>query len=981
MNDIWNKYEKIMKISSGPYANIIKAKEKKTGKYVAIKELKNPKYKNIKEFLTNVKIMELNKLENSVDIIETFETKDNFYIIMELCLINLEEYIKIKNKGLSIEEIKEILHQINIILKNMQNKDININIKPSNILITIDKNNRIIIKLSDFGLDKNKDENLSMSSLGNINLVLSPEEIERGKNSIKSDIWSLGIIIYYMLFNEYPYKGDTEFQLNNDIHSNKKLKKIDNKELDDLISKMLIIDFNKRISWNDYFNHSFFKNYINQQNLKFPNLNFENIINQKIQFRCKDCLNLVLFGILYENLEVKIESRCRNGHYNIEKVEEFYNRNLLNPLSSMLCSTGNEKQNKNNELLYCNECNKCICMKHLKEHKHNKNISLLKLDNYCIEHKEKIISFCKKCSINLCNNCLQNHINHNLINIDSIKLNNKQINEYEIKIKESEINYNNFMIQVKNIYDEFLKYQIEFINSVQKFIKLNQTQILICKTLINNYKEMDKKNNLNYEIINNIINILKFKPIECEIDKNFHILPKIQKYYSTLSNNFNCILQKSNYWINIDYKITKEEKNYLLTQFKPLDGNNLEFIEKYDDGSGDYYYGEIIRKSGDIKKKGRGIRLYLNGEKDFGYFDNMMNGYSIEFYKDGSFNQGNKNNGADDGFQIYKSSDGLIIKNFYDKGLKNGFEVSYYPNGDIIINEYKNNISKGYYVKYSSNGEKYEGEVKYGNKNGIGIKTTFRSVYEGEWKNDNEEGIGRIIWNYPKEKYEGEFKHNNFHGFGIYSDEKGIIMYKGEYENHLKHGYGIDYHSNGKIGYEGFYKNGNASGFGVCYLQDGYRFYIGYLDNGERNGFGIYKDKPNLKMIGYWKDDQIFNGHYVRFNSDGSSYKGFAKNGKFYGYGIYKFYDGEIYEGEWVNDQSHGYGIYKYNDGRIYKGEWKNDKKEGYGEELIPGITTYKGEWKNDEKEGYGMESFGNSNKYEYGIYKNGNLIEEIVDV
>ena len=33
------------------------------------------------------------------------------------------------------------------------------------------------------------------------------------------------------------------------------------------------------------------------------------------------------------------------------------------------------------------------------------------------------------------------------------------------------------------------------------------------------------------------------------------------------------------------------------------------------------------------------------------------------------------------------------------------------------------------------------------------------------------------------------------------------------------------------------------------------------------------------------------------------------------------------------------------------------------------------------KKEGYGMESFGNSNKYEYGIYKNGILIEEIVDV
>ena len=389
MNDVWNKYEKINKISTSSYGSIIKAKDKHTGKYVAIKELKKSKYENIKEFLSNENIMELNKLENSVDIIETFDIHDSFYIIMELCLVNLEEYMKIKNKGLSIEEIKEILYQINIILKNMEDKDININLKLSNILITIDKINRIIIKLSDFGLDKKKDEKLSMSSLGNINLALSPEEIEKGKDLIKSDIWSLGIIIYYMLFNEYPYDGDTEFQLNNNIHSNKKLKKIGNTELDDLISKMLIIDFNKRISWKDYFNHSFFKNYTNQQNLKFPNLNFENIINKNIQFRCKDCLNLVLFGILYENLEVKIESRCRNGHYNIEKLEEFYNRNLLNPLSSILCSIGNEKQNNNNEFVYCNECNKCICFKHLKEHKHNKNILLSKLDNYCIEHEQK----------------------------------------------------------------------------------------------------------------------------------------------------------------------------------------------------------------------------------------------------------------------------------------------------------------------------------------------------------------------------------------------------------------------------------------------------------------------------------------------------------------------------------------------------------------------------------------------------------------
>ena len=41
---------------------------------------------------------------------------------------------------------------------------------------------------------------------------------------MNSDIWSLGIIIYYLLFNEYPYNGKTKFELNKDIYSNKKLK-------------------------------------------------------------------------------------------------------------------------------------------------------------------------------------------------------------------------------------------------------------------------------------------------------------------------------------------------------------------------------------------------------------------------------------------------------------------------------------------------------------------------------------------------------------------------------------------------------------------------------------------------------------------------------------------------------------------------------------------------------------------------------------
>ena len=201
-------------------------------------------------------------------------------------------------------------------------------------------------------------------------------------------------------------------------------------------------------------------------------------------------------------------------------------------------------------------------------------------------------SFCKTCSINLCDDCKLNHLNHDIINLNSFKFNKKEIEEYEDKIKENEKNFNKFFEKVKDIYKEFEKYQINLINSIRRFRKINLIQINLCKSLIEEYKIINNKNNLNYEMIENIKNIINFKPINCEIDIIFHILTKVQKYYSYMNNNYNCILEKSKNFLNIDFKITKEERNYLLTNFKPSE-ENLEFIDKYNIGDY-YYYGEII---------------------------------------------------------------------------------------------------------------------------------------------------------------------------------------------------------------------------------------------------------------------------------------------------------------------------------------------------------------------------------------------------
>ena len=117
--DIWEKYKKINKIGYGIYGNVYKIKDKNTGDYYAIKEIKKEKFEILENELEEMKKI---KTENNISIKEIINNKEYLYIIMELCEYNLGEYIKIKNKSISINEIKLILNQLNNTFKIMLNE-------------------------------------------------------------------------------------------------------------------------------------------------------------------------------------------------------------------------------------------------------------------------------------------------------------------------------------------------------------------------------------------------------------------------------------------------------------------------------------------------------------------------------------------------------------------------------------------------------------------------------------------------------------------------------------------------------------------------------------------------------------------------------------------------------------------------------------------------------------------------------------------
>ena len=245
---IWEKYSKNNIKFSNAQGTLYNVIDKKTGKYVIIKEINKLKFKDITKY---EKILNKIKSENFITIKDIIDEKEYYYIIMESCICNIEEYLKVKDENISISEIFEILTQLNNTFKIMhKEKIIHKNLKPSNLLLKMENFNKMKILISDFNPSENLDNLiLSMTNINNKNyFTIAPEILKGEEISSKIDIWSLGIIIYYLIFNEYPYNGETEFKIIQDINSNKPLKIINDNELNDLVKKMLCVNVKQRIS-------------------------------------------------------------------------------------------------------------------------------------------------------------------------------------------------------------------------------------------------------------------------------------------------------------------------------------------------------------------------------------------------------------------------------------------------------------------------------------------------------------------------------------------------------------------------------------------------------------------------------------------------------------------------------------------------------------------------------------------------------------
>ena len=206
-----NRYEILEKIGNGGMATVYKAKCHVLNRYVAIKILKEEFTTDsefIKKFKTEAQSAASLTHPNIVAIFDVCNEDNLNYIVMELIQGKTLKDIIIEDGILSWKWSVNIATQIASALEAAHKHNIiHRDIKPHNIMITEDG----IAKVADFGIAKavsNSTITAFGTTIGSVH-YFSPEHARGGYTDAKSDIYSLGIVMYEMLTGKVPFDADT----------------------------------------------------------------------------------------------------------------------------------------------------------------------------------------------------------------------------------------------------------------------------------------------------------------------------------------------------------------------------------------------------------------------------------------------------------------------------------------------------------------------------------------------------------------------------------------------------------------------------------------------------------------------------------------------------------------------------------------------------------------------------------------------------
>ena len=277
-------------IAKGAFASIHKGEHKYTHIPVAIKEIRVQNINNLKKYV--IREIEIHKKLNNPNIVKLYDviisnTDNAVYMFLEYC--EYGDLQKFQNKKPFTEKyVQQYMLQLRNALKYLyENNIVHRDLKPQNILLA----NPNLIKITDFGLARtitpiynNTNQKHISTSTNNSNgdefdielqeqdlfstycgspIYMSPELLNKQNYNSKSDLWSVGIILYELITGTPPYIAKNIQQLITKVNCEPvNLDKIDQTSISpecfDLLKQLLNTNKHSRMDWNTFFNHTWF---------------------------------------------------------------------------------------------------------------------------------------------------------------------------------------------------------------------------------------------------------------------------------------------------------------------------------------------------------------------------------------------------------------------------------------------------------------------------------------------------------------------------------------------------------------------------------------------------------------------------------------------------------------------------------------------------------------------------------------------------
>jgi serine/threonine protein kinase len=179
------------------------------GQKVIIKRLaKYNRKKDHEHALNEIELMKRLRHENIVKYINCFEDNDNLYIVIEdLEGGDLSTYLSERKESLTDEDLIRIIHDITCGIEYLHKIGImHRDLKLKNIAMTC-SSNKATAKLIDFGLSLFHNDGYLNDCCGT--KYFTAPEVMKNNYNIKADIWSFGVIVYFLIYNKFPFMTDS----------------------------------------------------------------------------------------------------------------------------------------------------------------------------------------------------------------------------------------------------------------------------------------------------------------------------------------------------------------------------------------------------------------------------------------------------------------------------------------------------------------------------------------------------------------------------------------------------------------------------------------------------------------------------------------------------------------------------------------------------------------------------------------------------